>query len=329
MTTASTRTVLIVDGVRVADSDLLAPFAEGLGLELLTAVDREPGELAALAESADVLVVKAAHVSRQLLASSPRLRLVYRLGTLTSSIDTEAAAELGIEVRTTPIPSAIAVAEHTFCLMLAVERHLLQAHQSVLAGKRLPGLEPQRTTELSYAYNWAGLPPATLLYGKTLGLIGVGEIGAQVAIRGAAFGMKTVYYKRNRLSQKLEDWLCVSYRPLLELLPEVDVLSLHLPYSSATDKLLNRDRLKLMRSSAILINTARGGLVDEAALIDALSSGALAGAGLDVYEFEPLPDDSKLLQLGNVVLTPHMAGAGMEAWRETLRAVIKDIASAP
>jgi phosphoglycerate dehydrogenase-like enzyme len=150
-----------------------------------------------------------------------------------------------------------------------------------------------------------------------------------VAIRGAAFGMKTVYYKRNRLSQKLEDWLCVSYRPLLELLPEVDVLSLHLPYSSATDRLLNRDRLKLMRSSAILINTARGGLVDEAALIDALSSGALAGAGLDVYEFEPLPDDSRLLQLGNVVLTPHMAGAGMEAWRETLRAVIKDIASAP
>jgi phosphoglycerate dehydrogenase-like enzyme len=328
MKTIPTRTVLIVDGVRAADFGLLAPFAKKLGLELLTAVGRDAGELTELTESADVLMVKAAHISRQVLAASPRLRLVYKLGTLTSNIDTEAAAELGIEVRTTPIPSAIAVAEHTLSLMLAVARHLLQAHRAVLDGKRIPDVEPQRTTELSYAYNWASVSPATLLHGKTLGLIGLGEIGTQVAIRAAAFGMGILYYKRSPLGKEPEDEYKVAYRPLEQLLREADVISLHLPSSAASEKLLNRDRLKLVKRSAILVNTSRGGIIDEAALVDALSSGALAGAGLDVFEYEPLPRDSRLLQLDNVVLTPHMAGAGLEAWRTTLRDVLTDIAGA-
>ena len=329
MTTAPTRTILIVDGVRLADSDLLSPLADSLGLRLTTAVGRDPGELFGLAKDADVFLVKTATIQRDLLAAAPRLRLVYKTGILCENIDTAAAAQLGIAIRTIPVPSAIAVSEHSFCLMLATARHLLQAHRAVLEGKRLPGLEPKPTNELSFAYNWAGLPPSVLLDGKTLGLVGMGEIGTQMAIRAAAFGMRVIYHKRNPLSKELEKQFSVAYAALEDLLSQADFVSLHVPYTGASERLLSRERLKLMKSTAILINTSRGGIVDEAALIDALSAGALAGAGLDVFESEPLPMDSRLLKLDNVVLTPHIAGAGMDAWRDTLRRILRDIAARP
>jgi lactate dehydrogenase-like 2-hydroxyacid dehydrogenase len=319
--------ILIVDGVRVADSDLLAPLAHELDLRLTTAVGRDPSELPLLAKEADVLLVKTATIGRDLLQTCPRLHLIYKTGVLCDNIDSAAASQMGIPIATMPIPSAVAVAEHTFCLLLAVARHLLQAHRAVLDGKRPPGMQPQATSELAFAYNWAGLPPSMLLYGKTLGLVGMGEIGTQVARRAAAFGMTVNYHKRTPLTKEQEQQFNVAYRPLEDMLREADVISLHLPHTAASDKLLSRERLKLLKKTAIVINTARGGLVDENALTEALSLHALAGAGLDVFESEPLPLDSSLLQLDNVVLTPHIAGAGMDAWRDTLRNILRDIAS--
>jgi glyoxylate reductase len=160
-----------------------------------------------------------------------------------------------------------------------------------------------------------------------LGLIGMGEIGIQMATRATAFGMNLLYHRRRRLNDDLEKEFGLSYRPLVEeLISEADIISLHVPYTPETDKLLNSERLRRFKPSAILINTARGGVIDETPLVDMLATGRLAGAGLDVYEYEPLPADSSLLKLNNVVLTPHSAGAGLEPFRQTLLKMVKDIA---
>lgn len=317
----------VTDGVGGTGLDLLSNLAQQHGLQIVSVGEPISSGPPVAAEGISALLVKNAPVSREFLGTYPNLQLVYKLGILLENIDLTAAREFGIEVRTISLPSAVAVAEHTLCLMLAVARCLIPAHQAVLSGRQRQPMEPQKTSEFTYAYNWAGIPPAVTLFNKTLGLIGLGEIGVQVAIRASAFGMKLLYYKRNRLSEEREKEYHLSYRSLNSLLQQADIVSLHLPHTEATSHLLDRDRIAMMKPSAILVNTSRGGIVDSAALADALASGKLAGAGLDVFEYEPLGLDSPLLKLDNVVLTPHIAGAGPEAFRDTLQYVIKDVAS--
>ncbi len=319
-------TLGVTDGVGGAGLDLLSSLAKEHGLQIVSTGEAINTGPTAANEEIAALLVKNAPVSRDFLSAYPNLRLIYKLGILTENIDLIAARESSIEVRTVLLPSAIAVAEHTLCLMLATARHLIKAHQAVLNRLWPHHMEPQKTSEFSYAYNWAGIPPAVTLFNKTLGLVGLGEIGLQVASRASAFGMKVLYYKRNRLSKEREEEFHLSYYPLETLLSEADIVSLHLPHTEASSHLLDRNRIALMKPSAILVNTARGGIVDNTALADALATGKLAGAGLDVFEYEPLPPDSPLLKLDNVVLTPHIAGAGPDAFRETLQYIVKAVA---
>jgi glyoxylate reductase/D-3-phosphoglycerate dehydrogenase len=189
--------------------------------------------------------------------------------------------------------NAISVAEHSLMLMLAVSRKVIWQHGNVAAGR------------------WRGNGPAPRmyeLYGKTLGIVGLGTIGKKAAQLARAFGMRVQYYDIRRLSEDAEDALGVRFRLLRELLKTSDVVSLHVPLNASTRGMIGTEELALMQPLAILINTARGPVVDETALYAALSAGRLFGAGLDVFAQEPPPSNHPLLKLDNVVLTAHFAG---------------------
>jgi len=217
-------------------------------------------------------------------ASCPRLRLLSIWGTGTDNVDLEAARRHGVTVTNTPGVAAISIAEHCLMLTLAVARNILTTDASVRRGEWVKGNMVQ-------------------LAGKTLGIIGLGAIGSRFARLGAAIGM-------NVLAWTLHPDPSRGYpqTPLETLLGESDVVSLHLRLSDQTKGFLGKSHFALMKPTAIFINTARGPLVEEAALIDALSSRRIAGAGLDVFDVEPLPAGHPVTRLDNVVLTPHNAG---------------------
>jgi phosphoglycerate dehydrogenase-like enzyme len=175
------------------------------------------------------------------------------------------------------------------------------------------------------AFNWLELRDEGPLFGKRLGLIGFGEIGALVAARASAFGMSVAYYQRTELSPADTRALHVTYRPVDALLAESDFVSVQVPDTPETRGLLNRDRLRLLRPTAYLINTSRGHVVDETALAELLAAGRIAGAGLDVFQDEPLPADSPLTRLPNVILTPHIGGGGPRTLRGEMDAAFARI----
>lgn len=265
--------------------------------------------------AADALVVWETTVGDDLLAAAPRLRLVVRLGSAKASVDVAAAARRGIEVMSVPSPALISVAEHAMLLMLALAKDLMPAHRGVMAGAYPDHLQPTPTSQTEMAYNWLGFDRFDAVYGRTLGLVGFGIVGRAVAERARAFGMEVLYTKRQRLSLAEEAALGVSFIELDDLLRLSNVVSLHLRVGPETEGLLGAREFALMKSTAFIINTARGGLIDEEALIAALRAGTIAGAGLDVFRSEPLPRDSPLLTLDNVVLTPHSAGIPLDRSR--------------
>ena len=203
-------------------------------------------------------------------------------------------------------------------LALAVIRRLSPAQAAAR------GAVGAATREASH-YNWARVADVAPLRGLTLGLVGLGEIGRAVARRAAGFEMRVLYTQRRRLEATLERVLGVDFRPLDALLEESDVVSLHVPLAPETRRLIGAPEIARMRRGAILVNTARGGLVDEAALLAALREGRLGGAGLDVRAEEP-PADASLAALPTVVATPHVAaGSGAELVRDA-RAVLENVA---
>jgi phosphoglycerate dehydrogenase-like enzyme len=282
------------------------------GFTLREPKTEELGELLAMMPEADFLVIGGAGqrrpVSAEIIVAAPKLRFIQKLGTRHHQIDIQAAARRGIPVAVEPAPSHIAVAEHTFMLMLALARGLFEAHRRVVEGyyEQL-GLTPKPTSPTQYAYNWTGVKGIRSLFGKTLGIIGFGDIGAEVAKRAPGLGIKTIYHTRHRLSPEEEEQYAARYVSLEQLLREADFVSLHASHTPETENMINAERLALMRSSAFLINTARGGLVDEAALYDALSRRKIAGAALDVFKQEPTPKDNPLFELDNIIFTPHIA----------------------
>nr|BBH92045.1 hypothetical protein KTA_02440 [Thermogemmatispora argillosa] len=262
-----------------------------------------------LAEAAALIVRNQTRVTASLLEAAPHLRLVGRLGVGLDNIDVEALRSRGIELVTARNANAIAVAEYVMAAMLHVARNLTAADASVRAGKwertQLGGME---------------------LWGRTLGLVGVGEIGRRVARRALAFGMKVIGYDPFIGPYDYAPAeLGIRLLPLAEVLEQADVVSVHVPLSAETYHLLDASRLARMRPEAILINTARGGIVDEGALIEALNAGRLRYAVLDVTEEEPLPAESPLRSCPSVLLTPHIAGLTAEAQERTSRLVITEI----
>ncbi len=238
--------------------------------------------------------------TQSVLENCPQLRLISIWGTGTDNVDLAAAKAHEIRVTNTPGVSAVAVAEHTLALILAVAKQIVQVDQQVRQGK------------------W---PRAmvTELRGKTLGLIGTGAIGREVAALGKGIGMHVIAWTFHPGGNTAE-WV-----PLDEVFRQSDVLSVHVRQSPDTAGFIRREHFDLMKPSAIFINTARGGIVQEADLIDALQTNRIAGAGLDVFEHEPLQHASAFYSLPNVVLTPHAAGITPESTEAGLALAIENV----
>jgi D-3-phosphoglycerate dehydrogenase len=273
------------------------------GLELLRAAGWQvaqpgPPDLPAQLRDADALIVRSAtRVTAELLEHAPRLRVVGRAGVGVDNIDLDAATQRGVLVMNTPGSNAVSVAEHTIALLLAVARQVPQLSVALHAGR------------------WEKKSAGVEVRGKTLGLIGLGRVGVEVARRARALEMNAVAHDPYVTPGAAQE-IGVELLPLDDLLARADFVSLHTALSPATEKLINAERIARMKRGARLINTARGELVDEAALAEALRSGQLAGAALDVFATEPPPADWPLRGLPHLIATPHVAGSTREAQEE-------------
>jgi len=257
--------------------------------ELINKVKDKDGLLCLLTDKVDSEVMDAA----------PNLKVISTYSVGFDHIDVEAATKRGIYVTHTPGVLTDAVAEFTICLLLAITRKILDADRTIRSGQWNKPWNPFFLT-------------GPELKGKTLGIIGMGRIGRAVAEKIKGFGMKIIYYDVYR-NERAEKELGVEYKDLDTVLKESDFVSLHVPLTKETKHMIGERELKLMKTSAYLINTARGPVVDTDALVKALKERWIAGAALDVFEQEPLPPDHPLIKLENVVLAPHIASATIEA----------------
>lgn len=257
----------------------------------------------------DALVTQLAPVDRPLLESLEGLDLVLKVGRSYHNVDVDAVRQRGLIFGSVPRKGPNCVAELAMTLILALSKDLLISHKSVAEGAyRLRGLRPERTKQWKMAFHWMRHIRVHEVRGKTLGNIGMGEIGCELALRANVMGMRNIYYKRNRLSPELEQRFQAEYRDMETLLQESDYVCLAVPHTPETDKMIGQQELALMKEDAYLVNVCRGGVVDEEALVESLASNRIAGAGLDVFAFEPLPKDSPLCNLDNVILAPHIGG---------------------
>ena len=300
--------------VLVADSiaaEGLTPLRNDARFELVERVGLKGDDLAsAIAEADAILVRSAARITRESLARADRLKVIGRAGVGVDTIDVDAATERGIAVLTAPSGNTISAAELTLALLLALVRRLPAADRSMRAGewdrKSFSGME---------------------LYGKTLGLIGAGRIGGEVARRAQAFGMHVLAYDPYLTDERARA-LQIELAMLPAVLERADIISVHVPLTDATAGLIGDRELGLTRPGALLVNAARGGIVDEAALYRALSAGRLGGAALDVYQQEPLPADHPLRTLPNVILTPHLGASTHEAQHNVALEIAEAVRSA-
>jgi phosphoglycerate dehydrogenase-like enzyme len=274
------------------------------GFELVVA-DVGTSEFYRAAADAEYYLGLARRIGGEFFRATPKLRLVQLLSAGYDRVDIEAARKAGVPVANNGGANAIAVAEHTLMLMLAVLKKLVRFHNDIVAGKwRVGDIADARIHELA---------------GRTLGIVGLGNIGKKVARRAAAFDMNIQYYDILRLTEEQEDALGVRFVLLAELLRTSDVVSLHVPLDDTTRGMMSTREFAMMKPSAVLINTCRGPVVDEAALLRALTEGQIAAAGLDVMVEEPPPSNHPLFALPNVTLTPHSAGPTWENWTARFR----------
>ena len=287
---------LLEEGVAVLTA------ASGLAVEDHTKDDR--ATLAAALRGASGLIVRSrTKVDAELIEASETLEVIGRAGVGVDNIDMEAATRRGIAVLNAPAGNTFSTAELAFGLLLSAARRIPEADRSVRDGdwkrKTLRGRQ---------------------LFGATLGVVGAGRIGSEVARRAGAFGMRVVAFDPYLTPERAND-LGLDMLPLDRLLAESDAVTLHVPMTPDNRGLIGRHQIARMKDGAILINAARGGLVDEEALAEALITGKLGAAGLDVYATEPLPADSPLREAPNIVFTPHVGAATIEAQREVSRQI--------
>lgn len=284
------------------------------GLNVVMRRNPSKAELLQLVPQADVLISERSGViDREIIAAGARLRLIQRIGSLVHDIDTQAARERGVPVAAQPIVGTIAVAEHVMTQMLAVLRRVMP-EQLILRQppEQFIGGPARRTTEDVFFFNWSRQTQVGLLYGKTIGILGFGEIGAELARRLAGWQCRVVYNKRAQLPPHIEQSFRIAYRDAEALLRESDIVVCLLPYFPETDQWLNAARIAMTKRGAILVEAGSGSVVDEQAVVAALEAGHLSGAAFDTYEWEPIRPDNPLLQLiernpgANVLLTPHI-----------------------
>ncbi len=276
--------------------------------------------------TSQAVVSRRARVDLHLLQLCPRLELVQVYGVRDELVDRSAAAQARVEVQTTHLMGCVAVAELAIALMLCLSKRIIEGHQKV-AGRayRALGLEPCATTQSKHAFQWMRLRDVFELSGRTLGIVGFGEIGSEVAQRAHAFGMRVLYFKRVRLAASEEARLGIEWGSFEGLLQAADFVVLSLPYSNEVRHMIGRRQLAMMKPTSYLVNVARGPLVDESALGDALSAGRIAGAGLDVFEFEPWPGQGDVISHPRTVLTPHIGGGSGGAREKQLADVLAEV----
>lgn len=285
--------ILIADRIAPAGVDFLKCR---LGYQVLEAYDASPEELKRLIVDAVALIVRSeTQVTEALIASAEQLKVIGRAGVGVDNIDLPAATRHGVIVLNAPSGNTIAAAELTMAHLLCAARPVVQACASVKSGawnrKAFSGWE---------------------LSGKTLGVLGLGRIGYEVARRARAFGMRIIAFDPNLVPERAKE-LGVPLVPLDTLLSQSDCITLHLPLLDSTHHLINEAAFDAMRPGVVLINCARGGIIDETALAKAIQSGKVAAAGLDVFEEEPLPAGGMLRELDSLVLTPHLGASTKEA----------------
>jgi phosphoglycerate dehydrogenase-like enzyme len=277
--------------------------------EIVFAADE--ADLAAKIADADGVVVEGLRIDAANLAGARRLAVVHKFGTITSNIDLAACAARGIAVRTLRRRVNVAVAEQAVALMLALAKRIGAFNGRVEeAALRQAGhtVRPRQPLYAGYS-NYAGITGLKTLLGASLGIVGLGEIGREVALRARGFEMEITYFQRTRLAAAVEQEFCARYLPFDDLLANVDYVVVQLPSNEATRGIIGKAELARMKPGAVLVDVARPELIDRDALIDALAAGRLGGLGLDVLYSEPCDPAEPLLRYrgGNVILMPHTA----------------------
>lgn len=277
----------------------------------------------------EIVIVEFEPIVREVIEATDLRIIACTRGGPQANIDIPDATRKGIPVLYAPGRNATSVAEHVSCLMIAVARHIAQAHHLLMTGHFLAPAGAQADSERNVVWGVEKGSPYMVfkgpeLSGRTLGIIGLGEVGEKVAVRARAFEMNLVVYDPYIPEEKTTG---VGARAvdLETLLRESDFVTIHCKVTPETRGLIGEKQIELMKPTAYLINTARGAIVDEEALARALKEGRIAGAGLDVFQQEPLPSDSPLLALENVVLTPHIGGASSDVERHQTDIVVDDL----
>jgi phosphoglycerate dehydrogenase-like enzyme len=268
-------------------------------------------ELEANLREAHALIVESFTVGADEIGRAPHLKVVHKYGAVLRNIDVAGCTSAGIKVLSIRRRANIACAEHAFALMLALARRIHQLNGLTTIERLSAAGFPYKPFDRRHVPNgnWGRIAGTRSLNGSTIGIIGLGEIGREIAVRAAAFGMHTRYFQRTRLPAEEEAALHVSYRPLPALLAESDWVVPQLPGDASTRHFIDGERLALMKPGACLVNVARADIVERKGLIMALRSGHLAGFALDPLYEEPGRDDDELLAFGSVILMPHMAGS--------------------
>lgn len=275
------------------------------GLKILNSVkefevdvktDLKPEDLKAIIGNYDALVVRSAtKVTKEIIDLASRLKVIGRAGVGLDNVDLDAATQKGIIVMNTPAGNTISTAEHTMSMILALSRNIPQAHASMKKGEwkrsKFMGVE---------------------LYGKTLGIVGLGRIGSELAKRALSFGMKVLAFDPF-LSIETAEGLRVEKVELRDLLERADYITVHTPLTEETKHMISEKELAMMKKGVRIINCARGGIINEQALVEAVKSGKIAGAAIDVFEKEPLSPDSEMIKIDNIVITPHLGASTEEA----------------
>ncbi len=279
---------------------------------------------------AEAIVTESLRVGEEELTLAPRLKVVHKYGAVLRNIDVTACDAHGVKVLGIRRRANVSCAEHAFALMLMLARRtkelngLISIDQLAAIGRQYTAFDRRHTPSA----NWGRFSKLRALNGSTIGIIGLGEIGREIALRAAAFGMTVLYFQRTRLPKADEESMKVSYRTLEALLAASDWIIPQLPLDVSTSNFLDRERLALMKSDACIVNVSRAEIINREALLEALRSGRLGGFALDSLYEEPGRSDDELLSFANVVLTPHMAGSPRTNGLKDIEEVITGIAHA-
>ncbi|MBA4335013.1 MAG: 3-phosphoglycerate dehydrogenase [Methylobacterium sp.] len=305
-----TETICLLDMTTPARAEKLRALLPP-GFVLTHGTARGDEHMKEIIAEADYAISGQVAVSGDVLRAGKKLKLLHKWGVGYDNIDIATAKELGIKVARTTGSNALPVAEFALGLMISALRYIGYGHAELKKGHWSTGHLPGDTFMLS---------------GKTVGLIGFGAIGQNVARLLRGFGCTILYSKRQPLTAEEEAALGVRHATLDEILAQADIVSLHCPLTPETTNLIGREAFAKMKKTAVLINVARGGVVDESALVIALRDRVIAGAAMDVYAIEPLPADSELLTLDNLVVTPHLAAMAADNFAPTVSRMFANIA---